>query len=227
MNLWKGTLLATIFLCSVQLVNGQEETEKVAKGFNDKVSSVNEIGINSTFFINTFMSFNTINPTVVSPYALTYKFRKGQGGFRFGIGGMYREEKDDDSSNSFKTTNGNVDVRVGGEFNMPVGRKWRAFFGADLIVGYDVSKSINEQSNTTVTTSLETTEFGGGPVIGIDVMLAKRVKLGTETSVAFKRTLDVEKVDFSNPLFEDDIDRTTGFNFTFDLPTSLYLIIMF
>jgi hypothetical protein len=228
MKHWKGIMLGLAMLSTTQITIAQDEKEEQPpKEFNDKVSSVHEIGINSTFFINTFVSFNTVNPTVVSPYALTYRFRIGKGGLRFGIGGMYREQKDVDPSSNFTTTNGNVDVRLGGEFNTPIGRRWRAFVGADFVVGYQTSRSRNTQSGVIVTTALETTEFGGGPVLGIDFMVGKRVKLGTETSVALKRTIDKETVNFSDPQFEDDLAMTNGLTVTFDLPTSLYLVIMF
>jgi hypothetical protein len=95
-------------------------------------------------------------------------------------------------------------------------------------IGYDVSSSRNGQGqNQVVTTSLETISFGGGPVVGIDFMVSKRVKLGTETSAAFMQSNEVQTVDFSNSVLNDSEDKTRNLGFTFDLPTSLYLILMF
>jgi hypothetical protein len=141
---------------------------------------------------------------------------------------MYQESEDGDPDSDFKTTNGNVDVRLGGEFSTPLGNRWRVLVGGDMKIGYDVSSSRNGQGqNQVVTTSLETISFGGGPVVGIDFMVSKRVKLGTETSAAFMQSNEVQTVDFSNSVLNDSEDKTRNLGFTFDLPTSLYLILMF
>lgn len=221
-------ILALVFIANVAIAQDAEvEETPVAKNYNDKTSVVHELGLNATFFINTFVSFNTVNPTVVSPYAFTYKYRKGRGAFRFGIGGAYRQEKDDDPGDTFKTTNGLVDVRVGGEFNTPIGKRWRTSVGGDAVVSYAASTSENGNSGQVVTTKLTGTGVGAGPVVGIDFMPSKRIKLGTETSVMFKQEWTTQESSFDTPGVPSTTQKASAMEIVFDLPTSLYLIIMF
>lgn len=219
------TFLLTLIL-SIGSLKAQEEREKPQKDFNDKVSTVHEIGVNATFFFNTFLSFNTVNPSLVSPYALTYKFRKGRGALRFGIGGSFRETDQSSDDNIIKTNNSGVDVRLGGEYTMPFGRRWRAFFGADAVLSHMNSMSRSGPPGSTVTNGFERLAFGGGPVMGLDLMVSKRIKLGTESSIQFLSSSEVNRTQLESfPEFEQSSDRRVS-EILFNLPTSIHLIIM-
>lgn len=220
--------LTLVMSCYLMTVHGQEAVApKPVKDFNDPVSSVHELGVNATFFVNTFFSFNTVNPTVVSPYALTYKFRKAKWALRFGVGGNYRATDQSTETNIFKTKNSGVDVRLGGEYSIPFGNRWRSFFGVDAVVGYANSSSESGQPGFLVITDITSLGFGGGPVIGLDFVLAKRIKIGTETSVMFQQTDEVQLSRFENSGIEDQESKNSVTEVVFNLPTSLYLIIMF
>ncbi|MBL4587284.1 MAG: hypothetical protein JKX84_09555 [Flavobacteriales bacterium] len=218
-------LMTLCLLFGYSAILAQEETsEKPVKDFNDKLSSVHEIGINATFFFNTFLSFNTVNPVVVSPYAFTYKYRKGMGAFRLGIGGAYRNGNNIDSD--FETTNAAIDVRLGGEFSTPLGRKWRTSVGADAVFSYANSSSNNGSQGQNIITQLNDVGYGAGPVLGIELLISKRIKIGTEASIIFKNTNQSQKVFFGSPFQEDIEQKARTLEVVFNLPTSLHLIIM-
>jgi len=220
------SIIAIALLVQVTGYAQEDISVKPKKDYNDPVSSVHEIGINATFFISTFFSFNSTTPSLVSPYALTYKYRKGKGALRFGVGGSYRATDQGSDGNIFTTSNSGADVRLGGEYSLPFGNRWRSFFGGDAVFSYTNSSSSSSQIGNSVTTDITGLGFGGGPVIGLDFMIAKRIKIGTETSVMFKRTERVQQSFFDGTSIPGQEDRSTVTEVVFNLPTSLYLIIM-
>jgi hypothetical protein len=219
-------VLIPMLFCASVLRAQEEEVEKPRKDFNDKVSTVHEIGVNATFFFNTFLSFNTVNPVLVSPYALTYKFRKGRAALRFGVGGNFRETDQSTETHRVKTKNTGVDARLGGEYTIPFGSRWRAFFGADAIITHLNSTATSGPIESTITNGFERLGFGGGPVMGLDLMVSKRIKVGTESSLWFIASSETNVSQFSSFPDMSQTDTRKVSEILINLPTSIHLIIM-
>jgi hypothetical protein len=146
-----------------------------------------------------------------------------------GVGGNYRATDQSTETNIFKTKK-----QWGGMCALVVNTAFLlatdggVFFGVDAVVGYANSSSESGQPGFLVITDITSLGFGGGPVIGLDFVLAKRIKIGTETSVMFQQTDEVQLSAFSKiRASKIKSPRISVTEVVFNLPTSLYLIIMF
>ncbi len=180
-------MLKWIFLCFCccfcQLLSGQE----------DKKIYHHEFGLNATLLFNQFTSFD--NPSA-GIYLINYKYIKNRNAFRFGSNIVDLNVLNPDPLLAFPTRlNGfNTNNRIGYQRIVPIYNKWQIFVGGDVLVSYskfDLDASL-----------LNTYSLGAGPVLGIQLMINKRISLFTESNfyLTYRKQTDRERTQFSSRL---------------------------
>ena len=186
--------------------------------------TTHEIGVNFTFFVKTFLSLNNSNSNNIStPYALSYKLLRNNNGMRFGVGGIFNEtiQKDERDTTELSTKNTSFDFRLGYERQVPVTKRWLTYFGWDILYGLGNTSSETESVNTKETTQT----IGTGPVIGIQFNINKKIKLFTESSVYFTSSDISRKETFQNFPQQNLEENGSSTDFSFGLPTNIFLTI--
>ena len=221
------SLLLALFAAFSFSANAQSDSTSIApKG------TFHELGINGTFFFANFLTISGNIPVSVDPYALQYKVLfGGRNGIRTGIGANYRSQKDtpdNGTQTDFRSTA--VSARLGYEHRLTFGKRWAAFFGADIVYNYaNIYNRTHDEGFQTVTITNTSHGGGGGPVIGLQFYASPRISLGTETAVHFISSSDTEKTsiisNFAPPNTSTDGSDVMSFNF--NLPTSIYVNITF
>jgi len=212
-------ILLFSFLLNSYHVNGQVEV-------TDSKEKFSEFGLNVTSFVNEFISLNS-NDSDIGDYMVTYKYHLGKSALRIGLGGQFRQVDDETEGGGGRVTKDNsFDFRIGYEVKTKITPRWGFYFGADATLGWAESKATTFNfEQVELTTSL--TEFGGGPIAGIQFFINPRISLATEASLyyTYSESREVEKFSV-NTLFNTD-ELSTSNNFDFGLPTSLYFVIRF
>lgn len=214
----------------------------------------NEIGINATLLLKQVINFSN-SSFVMQPYALTYKRIMNNYALRFGLGiNLNREEA---MSGALIGPGVNLpaipvynratvlDFRAGIERRLPIERRMLVYFGLDMVASTFKEESLSVVINDNLPTyytysksSLTTTnyQFGGGPVVGFQWMISKRIGLFTETPVYFLYNKSKEQ---TNDLFinnfgggeiideNSETNESSGMNISVTLPVTLYLSFRF
>lgn len=192
-----------------------------------------ELGLNVSEFIKTFIVPNNNNNlgANATTYLLSFKsiFKCGAA-VRFGLGGRISDK--DTQSDSFTGTlnvkNNQVNTRLGFEWQFNLGRRWNTYAGADIIYsnGKQSSETFSTPPNKFITSST-VRAFGGGPVVGIQFRISKRISLLTEAALYAQKITSTDKqIDTSFPA-NNTQTKTVEKNISFIVPQSLFLIITF
>jgi hypothetical protein len=189
----------------------------------------NDICINTTFFIKQVLNFSSTS-LEISPYIIGYNFFPDKhNGLRVAVGGNFTHSNTNPDS-TFVTISktSEVDYRIGYEYRYSFGKRWVFFAGVDFTNSFIVNSTKVNSSTDIISTSNNTWSIGGGPVIGIQVNISKRISLFTETAFYYKYASTRSKQTSLN--FPDlnenkitDIEQTG----TFLLPTSLFFVFRF
>lgn len=224
------TLILTILACVCMVPAMAQDSTAIAKPTGEKKAS-HELFINTTFFIKQIVSLSNAN-LEVSPYILGYKVfldKKKQHGIRVSVGGDFGKKKELPDSSFVridKTTS--IDYRVGYEFRYPISKAWTFFTGVDFRNSYIGNSSKVNSSIDIVNTSENGFSIGGGPVVGIQVNLHKRISLFTETAFYYAYTKTKTKTSSSNfPELNTDRVVSEEHKGSFLLPTSLFFVFRF
>lgn len=221
-----------------------DTTVYVQKDHSEKAIH-HEIGVNATYFIKQVFSLsNNILPT--QPYQLTYKLIAGKKiAGRLGIGADMSTSNTTVSGSSVprQTSNSNVFGRLGVECRKQVGRHFLAYAGIDFVTQLINSKTTtssganNPGFSQTVVTTDKNNAFGGGPVLGIQYYINKRMSLYTEMPITFLTGKSSETVSttttsnngFGNPTttFQSDITNSTNNDFSIAVPVTIYFAVKF
>lgn len=224
------TILPAILACFIVLQCSAQDSLLTATPVAEKKAN-HELFINTTFFVKQLVSLSNAN-LEISPYILGYKVfagKKKQHGLRLSVGGDFGSKKQLPDSSFVridKTTS--IDYRVGYEFRYPISKVFTFFTGVDVRNSFFSSNSKVNSSFDIVTTGEKGFSIGGGPVVGIQVNLHKRISLFTET--AFYYAYSKTKTKTSSINFPDlNTDRIVGEEHTgsFLLPTSLFFVFRF
>jgi len=185
-----------------------------------------EVGINATSFINEFISLNS-NDASIGDYMISYKYHFGSKALRFGLGGKFNKVDEDTDGNGTRVTNNNqFDLRVGYEWKKRITRRWGFYTGMDILAGNDFNSSVSDNFER-VETSIRTSTFGGGPILGIQFFINSHISLMTEGSLYYKHSIVNTKKSFSlNTEFNEDETNNRN-NLAFGLPTALFFVIRF
>lgn len=202
-----------------------QDTTSVAK----KVD--HELSINTTFFIKQLVNLSNAN-LEISPYILGYKMfagKKKQHGLRVSVGGDFDKKKELPDSTFVRIDKSNsIDYRIGYEYRQRISKAWTFFAGVDFRNSFSSGSSKVNSTIDIITTAEQGISFGGGPVIGIQVNLHKRISLFTETAFYYAYTRTKSKNESMN-FPELNVNQVTvqEHKGSFMLPTSLYFVFRF
>lgn len=190
----------------------------------DTTKTLHELGVNSTFFVANFLTFSGNVPVSVDPYAIQYKaLAHGKDGVRFGLGANYRSFDESEDGNIDKTWNSQVNMRLGYEHRTQVAKKWKIFFGTDVVWAYqNASTEFNNGFQNVKIKNIQRS-LGTGLVFGIQFFANKRISMGTETSAQFLFTEFEESTSIDGNLPDNDVVKSELSTFNFVLPTSIYI----
>lgn len=204
-----------------------------------------EIGVNATYFIKQVFSLSN-NTLPTQPYQLTYKLiARNRIAGRLGIGADMSSTSTTVSGSTIPrdTKNSNVYGRLGIEYRKQVGRHFLAYAGLDFVTQLINSKTTSSTTpnnpgfSQTVVTTDKNNAFGGGPVLGIQYYINKRMSLYTEMPITFLTGKSSETVNttttnsngFGNPTttFQSDITNSTNNDFSIAVPVTIYFAVKF
>ena len=199
----------------------------------DNTKTHHELGINVSGFIKTFITPANSTPlsATANNYLLSYKtiFKNGAA-IRFGWGGNYsnKNQTEDNFTGTLNVRNNQMNTRLGFEWQFKLTRRWNFYTGLDYIMssGKERSETPIDNINKAITES-RFSGIGGGPVVGIQFRLNKRVSLLAEGALYAMSTKTTDSS--SIPAFpgNDSKEVTKEFTINFTGPQSIFLIITF
>ena len=168
-------LLGAFFSANAQK---KKQTKEIPLGKN-----YIELGLNLTGAIQTFVH-NRTDSVYSDPYALTFKYIKGKGALRLGFGYSFNSTKNITLVQARIEGLNRLDTRVGLEYQYPIGDRWRLYAGADVLYGtVKGTGQYNEGDlGKTVIVDVSETTLGGGPVLGVQFHLNRRISFLTEAA---------------------------------------------
>jgi hypothetical protein len=241
-------LCSLMVLCIMSVTYGEASDSSSARkqnrhheygsnySFNDSTSGhkkkwkmEHDVDINTTFFIKQILNFSS-NSLEISPYIIGYNFFPVRDhGLRVAVGGSFTHSNTNPDSTFVQISKtSEVDYRVGYEYRHSFGRYWTFFTGIDFTNSFIVNSTKVNSSTDIITTSNNTWSIGGGPIVGIQVNISKRIALFTETAFYYNYAVTHNKTSSLNfpELNENkvtDIEQTGKFL----LPTSLFFVFRF
>jgi hypothetical protein len=220
------SLLISFITFSYGAIAQSADTARVA---HPKQKMEHDVDINTTFFIKQVLNFSSTS-LAISPYIIGYKFFPVKNhGVRLAVGGNYNSHTQNPDSTFVQINKSyELDYRLGYEYRRSLGKSWVFFTGADLVGSFSGNTSKVNSFTDIVTTSNTTWSIGGGPVVGIQLNISKRVSLFTET--AFYYTYASTK-NLTNSLNfpSENVNKVTDATQTgqFILPTTLFFSFRF
>lgn len=167
---------------------------------------------------------------VRNPYLLMGKVGLGNIAIRAGVGGSHKKkvDKEEGFANSLTDLHKRLDVRLGLERRMHLGKRWTGFYGLDIIGHWTQNKLINDSGFDVITDSEDEQYIGGGLVTGIQFRATKRLCFATEGFVYYTKGKLTNGQFFKNfPVGDDEITKSDIAAIQIGLPSSLYLILEF
>jgi opacity protein-like surface antigen len=188
-----------------------------------------EAGVKTNVFFDRLLGSDE-NELTANPYLLTAKMGFGQLALRAGIGGAYKKEKrrEEGFANSTTETDQHLDIRLGIEKRMALGKKWLGSVGVDGIGFFSETKSVEDSGFDVITTSENGKGFGFGLAGGLQYDLTRHLSLYTEgfLQLAFGKTTSGQY--FKNfPVTDDTEEIKETREARIGLPSSIYLVFRF
>jgi hypothetical protein len=247
-----------ILLLVIPFTSLAQDTTKIAEPPAKKIN--HEIAINTTLLLKQIFNLsNNTFPTL--PYDVTYKLIIKKSAIRVGAGINMTNSSlttSTTSTNQNSAPSGpdavvptinkssNLFYRVGWEKRYTVGTRVAASWGVDFAGQYGKSNSQsssgfnslpNNYNFTKTTDNLKMMAYGGGPVVGIQVFITKRISVSTEVPLYFQVIQQTEVTEnFQNNYSSfngwtsstnTQTQTTKGTKFSLTLPVTLYLAIKF
>ncbi len=206
-----------IFLLSVSLF-GQEKEKKSKRN--------TEVGLNIT---NTLAGFFNSGGSGLSkdPYLFSLKFGSSKGAARFATNFNTQSRSEFLINGTRNIEESAFFVRGGYEFRKPIDKRFTIYYGIDGTVEYQFEKvDFSSFGSGSIITENNTFGVGGGPVLGIQFQLMKRIALTTEASIYGVVNNRKESLDEGRGSPPVD-NNSTGFKIAPLIPSSLYLIMIF
>jgi hypothetical protein len=182
-----------------------------------------EIGLNIT---NTLVSFfGTGSSETADPFLLAFRAGSETRRWRFGANfRIRRRDNIDDLFNPVDETERTYAARVGYEWVRPVSNRFALYYGVDAVVDGRFTRIESFTFSGAATLEENVTGFGGGPLLGLRLMLHRRVALTTETTLyamyrtGYKRVVappDIQEEPLSDFLLEPRLPTALYLNFVF------------
>lgn len=172
--------LIAFLIISAQAIAQTDEEQK----------PTHQIGVNASLFIKQFLSFNN-TIAGISPHLVTYKYIEDNQGWRIGLGGNNTKTKNNTNSPTGLSSNSNmtIDTRLGYEWQKGLDKHWLLYFGVDAVYSYSKSRFTSSvlgggfpQKQEEMISSIEGFSAGGGPILGVEFKINKRISLNAETT---------------------------------------------
>lgn len=151
----------------------------------------NELGLEALFIPSLFMSASGESFST-SPYGICYKRVIGENAIRMGIGGVLKSTESGNSvlQNVLNRQEAyNLDIRLGFEHRKIISPRILVYGGMDVIGG--VSNAQNSSSNPDGSfaskSEQEVSYLGGGPIVGLQFKMTKRLFISTEGSMYYSQ----------------------------------------
>jgi hypothetical protein len=187
-----------------------------------------ELGFNSTDVIQNDIGFVGNNPQTIEPYTLSFRLGDERGAFRFGMGGGYASENNQQfSTGVLNTEASHLDLSIGYEWRVPIGQKIRFFYGAEGIYSSiqnqsDFTSILPTQSFITTTQNGEK-RYTASPFFGLHYQFNQWIAISTKSRMNFTLSEKVEETaDQSNGIVQGP-DYTIDYYFNHILPNSIYI----
>lgn len=129
-----------------------------------------------------------------NPHLISYKYRLANGNaLRTGLG--LELDNLNRPGTRLDVNRQSFSGRLGYEWRKYLEKRWVAFFGLDLLASYSSENAFTDGNNP-AEIIFTNRQFGGGPVIGLQFALNKRLMIGTEASLYASYQEDVQSVEF-------------------------------
>ena len=185
-----------------------------------------ELGLNITNTLAGFFNSGGSNLSV-DEYLFSLKIGNRKGAMRFATNFNTRSNSEFLVTGTRDLRENEVFLRGGYEFRRPVEKGFMLYYGLDGVLELEFEEvNFNSFSNENINSLKTTTGFGGGPILGIQYFISKRVALSTEASIYGLVQYREEKQDVGSGLPPVE-NQTTGFRVAPVIPSSLYLIMIF
>ncbi len=151
-----------------------------------------QVGINATAFIKQFLSFNSSLPQA-DPFSVTYKLFNSNAagtklvGGRIGLGFTEITQSGTPNPNFERSVRQTTTAsKLGLEMQQKIAERWTLMYGVDMVYISEnlkvTTKSMNNGMQFTTVNNESTTNIGGGPFLGLQFNINKRLSLSTETA---------------------------------------------
>jgi len=187
----KSLLLGFMNLCLLNVFAQSKTGEKPEKPVRQ-----HSIGVQANALTRQLFNFGNTN-LPVNPYLVKYSYRPNVSKkFEFQTGVGYTNTNGEDND-GFKSNSNQFDIRVGAFKKFDLGSRFEAGLGMDVIYGSTSLKSINRTGVTIGQTGFDSTEvitsstmdyYGTGPQLNLTYSISKKVTIGTETTLYFRRS---------------------------------------
>ena len=180
------------------------------------------VGVQANQLLRQLFNFGGSAGSINNPYLITYAVNSVMSGWGFnsGLGYTHLEVSNEDPFNPIQTTIDDFFVRLGIERKVPIGMKWTASYGLDILRESEknITESRNPQSGS-FNTDTRSKSTGVGLRSTLNFNISEKILLGTEATYYYKSTKETRKG--ANLL--DETEKFKQFNFT--APIALFLIV--
>ncbi|MFN0203170.1 MAG: hypothetical protein ACKVTZ_16710 [Bacteroidia bacterium] len=194
-----------------------------------------EIGVNITSVISNFVGAAEDNVMTPGDFPVTFKILPSpKSAIRLGIGvkSINRREiiaptQQEPNAQTLINRDNTANMRVGYEWRAHLSRRWMAYGGLDLLGGYILRQSSATAGGEVVLTRTQGTQFGAGPVYGLQFAIAPRLQLGFEGSLyvfSENGTISTTFVNFPELSAKREFQEYNSF---LSVPKWLYLVARF
>jgi hypothetical protein len=224
-------LFLCLFFFSVTATFAQGKKEKKAKENKETTTEKKnyvELGVNVTTAIASG-GFHFADKLIASdPYILHLKFVRQKFAIRLGAGASILSQKKGELINSRITSGTNVDLRLGFDYQVPIDKHWRLYYGFDVLTGYGEGQSDTSIGGDVTDIRYEEKSIGGGPILGLQYHINKRISLQTEGTLYLKNTTRDKTLTYrSLPNLPPQLTSDNEWTMPVGIPRSLFVIIRF
>jgi hypothetical protein len=229
----KNLLLIALFFTSCTTYGQVKDPEtKKSKEKKEIVTKKNyiELGLNLTTALASGGFRFTENFIVTDPYFIHLKIVTHRFGLRAGFGSAFysRKRLDDLDKQGRIDAFYRTDFRIGADYQIPIDNHWRLYYGGDFLGGFGNRQNEFLSDGVLAKNNYEEKTIGGGPVLGLQYHLNKRISFQTEGSLYFTYNVSKQKVSYSNlPTLDTDYDTKSVWKMPTGVPQSLFVIIRF
>ncbi len=217
----------TVIFAQSKKEKKEKKSEELAKFTVDKKNYV-ELGVNVTTAIAAGGFHFADNLITSDPYILHLKLVRQKYAIRLGAGVSILSEKKGELINSKINSGNTFDLRIGFDYQVPIDKHWRLYYGFDVLTGYAKGQNDFSIGGDVTTISFNEKSIGGGPILGLQYHINKRISLQTEGALYLKNTTRDKILTYRNlPNLPPQPSSDNIWSMPVGIPRSLFVIIRF